>query len=387
MYKLNIRYNSKEGYEFAKSVIFNMKEWATNTSINLAEEKGEYPEWKNSEWEKIGVKIRNSSLLSIAPTGTISFIANTSGGCEPNFGLTYSRRTYDGNIYFITNEIFKKTLEEKSLYSDELMKTIEENHGSCQGIKSIPKKIRDIFVTAHDLTPEEHVDMVSTLQEYVDLSLSKTVNFSNNATVEDIFNIYIYAWKKRLKGLSVYRDGCRENQTLATNRKPETHKNELVLDYIQPVDKRKLGKTYGSTDKFITACGSFYLTINRDKNGNIVETFVNTSKNGTCKSNIDGLNRMISLALRSGVQVEAIIKQLKGISCSACTRVRLKKEKNINGMSCPDIIGKALLEEYKNGDEEPETKANGKKCPECDYILHIDGGCVACNNCGYSKCS
>lgn len=174
-YALGVKYNSEEGYKIAEDIIKTMKETAIKTSVQLANERGKYPAWKGSKWEEKNIEIRNSNLLSIAPTGSISFMAGVSGGSEPNFALTYSRRTYDGNTYYVNNIIFEKKLKELGIYSNELMDKIEKNHGSCQGISEIPKNIQDIFVTAHDLTPEEHVDMIAILQQHVDLSLSKCV--------------------------------------------------------------------------------------------------------------------------------------------------------------------------------------------------------------------
>jgi ribonucleoside-diphosphate reductase alpha chain len=395
MYVLNIKYNSPNGYELAENIIKTMKETAIETSIKLAEEKGEYPAWKRSKWEEKGIKIRNCNHLSIAPTGTISFLAGVSGGCEPTYALTFSRRTYDGNIYYITNPIFENKLKELAIYSDELMAKIEKNHGSCQGIKEIPKEIQEVFVTAHDLTPQEHVDMVSILQEHVDLSLSKTVNFSNNATVEDIYNIYLYAWEKGLKGLSVYRDGCRENQTLSVTRndnKEKEIKKHLMFDSIEPIKKDELGETYGTNVKEKVACGNLYLNLCRDENGNLSEMFINTSKGGICQSNINAISRLISMSLRSGVKVEAICDQLMGIKCPACTILK-SQGKDINS-SCPDAIGQYILEKYKQGNiiitetsqrKKKSTKNEKMKCPNCGEQMRLESGCVTCT-CGFSRC-
>jgi ribonucleoside-diphosphate reductase alpha chain len=205
MYMLKIRYGSPEALKFAESITKTIRETLEKASVDLAKERGVYPAWEGSEWCKKNIRIRNSSLVSIAPTGSISFIAGVSGGLEPNYGLCYNRRTYDGNIYYIVNSIFKAELEKLGIYSEDLMEKISKNRGSCQGIKEIPKDLQDIFVVASDLTPKEHVDMVAAIQKYTDLSTSKTINFANKATVEDIYDIIIYAWKQGLKGLTVYR--------------------------------------------------------------------------------------------------------------------------------------------------------------------------------------
>jgi len=220
-----------------------------------------------------------------------------------------------------------------------------------------------------------------------------TINAPENSTKDELFELLITAWKLKIKGVTYYRNNSRKNQTMQIGNNEVGH--GINLDSIQPLSRSSIGKTYGVTDKYTTACGSFYLTINRDKEGNIVESFVNTSKNGTCKSNIDGLNRLISLALRSGTKVDEIVDQLKGITCSACTRVKTKGEKKINGLSCPDIIAKALEEEYKNKTKITseiisiiEDISNENDCPECHSPMQLAEGCSVCSNpdCGFSKC-
>lgn len=400
LYALGVKYNSAEGYKLAEKIIETMKVTAINTSVELAKERGEYPAWKGSRWEEANINIHNSSLLSIAPTGSISFIAGVSGGCEPNFALTFSRRTYDGNIYYVTNSIFEDKLKSLGIYSLEIMEKIEKNHGSCQGIKEIPEEIQNIFVTAHDLTPEEHVDMVEVLQRYVDLSLSKTVNFSNNATVEDIYNIYIYAWKKGLKGLSVYRDGCRANQVLSVER-AEKEEIESILDrgYVIKAPSEADGKTY----KFVSGCGNAYINVTWDEQGNINQTFTNKGSSGTCKSNQEAVSRLVSLSLRGGIPIEKIIDQLESVDiCPSYTTARAKGKPVSKGASCPHAIANILKQALKDVDSKFKNiivKANNKiegkvesivtnsnNCPDCKEPLVNEGGCVGCKSCGYSKC-
>lgn len=393
MFKMGIKYNSQEGYDFAKKIVTTMREVAEIASIDLAKERGAYPLWKGSMWEKEGKRIRNSSLLSIAPTGSISFIANTSGGCEPEFALVYTRRTYDGNLYYVINEIFKNKLDELGIYSEELMQKIVNNHGSCQDIKEIPKDIQEVFVTAHDIKPEEHLKMLAIIQEYVDLSVSKTINLSNTATIEDVENVYKEAWKLKVKGLTVYRDGSRENQTLSVIRKKENKdSNNVEFDSISPIKKEDLGETYGTNVKEKVACGNLYLGLFRDNKGNLSEMFINTSKGGICQSNINAISRLVSLALRSGIKVEAICDQLMGIKCPACTILR-SQGKEI-GMSCPDTIGQYILEKYKQGNtmivekvqrKKKQVKNEKMKCPNCGEQMRMESGCVICT-CGFSRC-
>jgi ribonucleoside-diphosphate reductase alpha chain len=387
LYKLKIPYNSEKAYETAENIIKIMRDTALDSSIELAKERGTYPAWEGSEWDKQNIKIRNSSLLSLAPNGTISIIADVSGGIEPVIALVYNREIATGEKFLFVNETFKQDLINRGLYSDELINRIYNNHGSCQGIREIPEDMQKIYVTSHDISPMDHVKMVGIFQKYVDLSISKTINFNNKVSVNEIKDVVLYAFENKLKGFTVYRDGSRENQTLSTG---SSYKNDNEL--VQKIRSRKsMGKRLeGSTYVLETACGKFYLTINRDKDNKLVETFINF-KNGLCKATIDGLNRMISYSLRKGCTEEEVAEQLIGIVCPTCSRVKTKNEKEIDGISCPDIIGKILLEEYNKIHNIEKNKVssinnNSNKCPQCGSILDHISGCIECKQCGYSKC-
>jgi ribonucleoside-diphosphate reductase alpha chain len=394
LYKLKIKYNSKEGLNFGEQIISIMYETALNSSSELAKERGDYPAWKNSEWENKKIHIRNSSLLSVAPNGSIAFFAGVNGGIEPCYALCYNRRTYDGTIYYVINPIFKEELEKLGIYSEELIEKISKNNGSCQGIKEIPKEIQDIFVIASDISPKEHVDMVAVIQKHVDLSIAKTVNFNKNASIKDIQDIFVYAWKEGLKGLTVYRDGSRENQTLSTSSTyKDEEETEYKYDYIEPQKKDIIGETYGSNIKRKVACGNLYINLCKDNKGNFVEGFVMTGRGGICQSNINAVSRLISLSLRSGVKVSAIIDQLENIKCPACTI--LKAQGKDVGASCPDSIAKYLQEKYDQGNtiiKEQKIKTAKNKnisdkiiCQNCGEKMRMEAGCLVCE-CGFSKC-
>lgn len=400
MYMLGIKYDSEEGFDFAGRLIFAMRQVAEQASIELAQERGVYPAWEGSEWQKENISIRNSTLLSIAPTGSISFLAGVSGGLEPNYGLCYTRRTYDGNLYYVVNPIFKKRLEELGIYSDALMEKISKNNGSCQGIKEVPEELQRIFVVASDISPENHVEMVARIQKHVDLSCSKTINFTNKATVKDIEGIINLSWGKGLKGLTVYRDGCRENQTLSTaaTYKKEEPLPEQQYDYIVPKSKDEIGETYGTNVKRKVACGNLYINLCRNEDGELVECFINIGKDGICQSNINAISRLVSLALRSGISVDELADQLSGIKCPACTILK-SQGKDIE-MSCPGAIGKYIREKYGQGNnviiketkgkKKPELKSENKTdkmtCPNCGEKFKAEAGCLTCPNCGNSKC-
>ena len=392
LYILKIPYNKISGYEFIEKIFSFMKNIATNTSIELAKEKGVYPAWEGSIWEQSNIKIRNSNLLSIAPTGSISFIANTSGGLEPNFALTYSRRTNEGDLYYITNSIFEKELKSKGLYSKQILQKVINNKGSCVGIEEIPKDMQEIFVIASDITPTQHTEVVGIIQKYVDLSTSKTVNLPKSATVEDIKNIYMYAWELGCKGITVYRDGCIENQTLSVNR--EEIKKE---DYIIP--KQAMARAKGERVKLPTGCGSIWLMTFKDKYNNLAEIFSQPGTSGGCTGLTEALTRTVSLLFRSGVHPDYIIDQLQSVKCPVAMNAR--KEGKCDGKSCSDIIAKELLyqlgktkNELTKNENNSRSECNNenfdnedyRKCPDCGEKLRSEGGCVVCV-CGFSLCS
>ena len=243
------------------------------------------------------------------------------------------------------------------------------------------------------MSPEEHLKCLDAVSKHVDLSVSKPVNLPSTATKEDVANIYIEAWKTgNIKGTTVYRDNSRENQTLSVSQKEEKH-TEITFNSIEPIEKEEIGETYGTNVKEKVACGNLYLSLFRDNKGNISEIFINTSKGGICQSNTNAISRLISLALRSGIKVEAICDQLTGIKCPACSILR-SQGKNVN-MSCPDTIGQYILEKYNQGStiitekvqrKKKQTKSEKMKCPNCGERMRLESGCVICN-CGYSLCS
>lgn len=391
--KMGIRYDSEECLKFIDKVFGFKQKIEKEYNTELALEKGNFPSWHESIFATTNTPARCATISTQAPTGSIASILNTTAyGVEPLFGVAVLRRIITGEIYE-ASELFATMLHASIKDEDKEQEIIKECYtkGTAQ-ISSVPKKLRELFRCANDISPEWHIRTQAQFQKYYDNAISKTINAPENATKDELFDLLIKAWGMKIKGVTYYRNNSRKNQTMQIGDNKNNH--NIKLDSIQPISRSSIGKTYGVTDKYVTACGSFYLTINRDKEGNIVESFVNTSKNGTCKSNIDGLNRMISLALRSGTKIDEIVDQLKGITCAACTRVKTKGDKKINGLSCPDIIAKALEGEYKSKtkttsesiDVIEEVNENG--CPECKSPMNLAEGCSVCSNpdCGYSKC-
>lgn len=396
--KLGIRYGSEEAVTVCDEMGFNMADAAIYTSAMIAKDKGAYPKYNKEAIfksayfnlntspetkeavEKYG--LRNSQLLTIAPTGSLSTMLGISGGLEPIYNISYTRKTEslhgEDRYYKIYTPIVSDYMEFYNL-NDE---------------KQLPK----FFATAMSLDHNERLSIQSIWQRHIDASISSTVNVPESFTPEQARELYISAWENGLKGVTIYRDNCRRSGILINETVKTVDKQEF--DTIIPVDRAVLGKTFGTTSKYKTSCGSLFITINRDTEGNIVESFVNTSKSGICKSNIDGMSRMISLALRGGIKLSEIVDQLKYINCAACVRTKAKGEK-LDGMSCPDIIAKALEDEYKiklqfkdtednvtikeKIKKEPIDISSGINCPECGAGLRHEGGCVTCT-CGWSRC-
>ncbi|MGC9002509.1 MAG: vitamin B12-dependent ribonucleotide reductase [Dictyoglomus sp.] len=391
--RLEVPYNTKEARDIAENIMSFIQKEAREASQELAKERGVFPNWDKSIYRDMGLRLRNATLTTIAPTGSISIIANCSSGIEPIFALAFKRKISLGEW----NEVyplFKEALIKENLYSEELIEKVIQK-GTIQNITEIPEKLKRLFVTALDISPEDHVLMQASFQKYVDNAVSKTVNLREDATLEDIRKIYLMAYELKLKGITVYRDKSRASQVLAVEKEKKETKER---DAHKLIPRPRPTITKGATIKMRTGCGNLYITINEDEFG-ICEVFSTLGKAGGCAaSQTEAISRLISLALRSGVDVNAIIKQLKGIRCPNPART----EDGDLILSCSDAIGKALekylnLKEGKNNtlndfivrsEEKTEKSENysGMPCPECGSPLQVAEGCLTCRVCGYSKC-
>lgn len=391
--RLEVPYNTKEARDIAENIMSFIQKEAREASQELAKERGVFPNWDKSIYRDMGLRLRNATLTTIAPTGSISIIANCSSGIEPIFALAFKRKISLGEW----NEVyplFKEALIKENLYSEELIEKVIQK-GTIQNITEIPEKLKRLFVTALDISPEDHVLMQASFQKYVDNAVSKTVNLREDATLEDIRKIYLMAYELKLKGITVYRDKSRASQVLSVEKEKKETKER---DAHKLIPRPRPTITKGATIKMRTGCGNLYITINEDEFG-ICEVFSTLGKAGGCAaSQTEAISRLISLALRSGVDVNAIIKQLKGIRCPNPART----EDGDLILSCSDAIGKALekylnLKEGKNNtlndfivrsEEKTEKSENysGMPCPECGSPLQVAEGCLTCRVCGYSKC-
>lgn len=381
--QLGIPYDSEEALELAEKVMGFIREEGHRASMDLAEIRGPFPNFKGSIYDRPGRRpMRNATVTTIAPTGTISIIANTSSGIEPLFAVCYFRNVMDGTRMVEINPFFERIAKERGFYSDELMEKIAE-HGSIQGLKEVPSDIKKIFKTAHDISAEYHVRMQAAFQKYTDNAVSKTINFPHDATVEDVERAYMLAYKLGCKGITIYRDGSRESQVLMSGK---TEKKIVGKAEEQKVVKRERPKALrGWTYQMQTGCGPLYVTINEDNVG-LFELFTTMGKAGGCAaSQCEAIGRLISLAWRSGVPAKQVIKQLMGISCHKPSGFGENKI-----LSCADAVSKAIETHLKNNGKyekvEREAFSSGA-CPECGGPLEHEGGCVVCRVCSYSECA
>jgi ribonucleoside-diphosphate reductase alpha chain len=391
--QLEIPYNSNEALEVAEEVMGFIQREARAASVALAEERGTFPSFKGSLFDKDGApKMRNATATTIAPTGTLSIIAGCSSGIEPIFAVAFVRNVMDNDELVEVNPLFREIATREGFYSDELMKKIAQK-GCVQGIDEIPEKWRKIFITAHDITPEWHIRIQAAFQKYTDNAVSKTVNFPNSATKEDVEKVYVQAYELGCKGVTIYRDGSRSEQVLnigKVNRAAE-EKTYPIIDESLLTPRARPSVIAGSTRKMTTGCGNLYVTINEDEHG-LFEVFTQMGKAGGCSSSqAEAISRLISLSLRAGLDPKAIVKQLHGVRCP-----NPGWEKGGMILSCSDAIAKAmeryLLEKKTPVGKKAVKAATGHRenvagfCPDCGGALEHESGCAVCRECGFSKC-
>ncbi len=384
--QLGISYNSKKALMCAEEVMKFVHDKAQSTSVELGKTRGNFPDFFISTFpERKITHMRNSNVTTIAPTGTISILANCSSGIEPYFALAYYRTVMDNDKLTEMNPYFENFLHNNKMLSQSIMeKVIKE--GSIQKINDLSEECKNIFVTSHDIPPLQHIEMQAIFQKYTDSAVSKTVNFAHDVTVEDVKNVYLRAYYSECKGVTVFRDGCRGEQVLNLNT-PETKKESSEKKHVIP----RPPVMTGTTRKMHTGCGNLYVTINEDTEGKPFELFSQMGKGGGCAaSQCEAISRLISYSLRLGMDLKPIMKQLKGISCH--------KPGWDNGnkiVSCADAIG-MTIERYlaskgfeKDIEEINRDVQNGctmGACPDCGGTLEHESGCATCKACGYSEC-
>ncbi|MBN2015875.1 adenosylcobalamin-dependent ribonucleoside-diphosphate reductase [Candidatus Dojkabacteria bacterium] len=432
--KLGVSYSSKDAIIIAEKVMHFLNDKSHLFSQHLAKKRGNFPEFKGSVWDKIGIKnMRNSRCTTIAPTGTISIVANCNPGIEPLFALVFKRmNSLGGEEQTVVENLFERVARQRGFYSNDLMNSLSEGKKLSEN-KNIPEDVLEIFKTSHEIDPGIHVLIQAAFQKHCDSGVSKTINLQKSATVDNVKRIYQQAYESGCKGITIFREGCKDEAQKAGLTKTVAGE-EKVLEEPRP---RPI-TTRGVTTQVKTDQGSLYVTINEDSKG-ISEVFLNIGKSGGYSSGYcEAIGRLVSVSLRAGLSLESIIDQLKGIRTSAPTL-----NKGMFVYSVPDAIAK-VLENYKKEREgkismfkenqklevksekdisenqtnhvsdskvvtsnthDAPTKETAKaeddhashyvkenhydmlpECPDCGGDLQYAEGCMMCQSCGYSKC-
>ena len=393
--KLGIPYDSDDAVAMARKSMKFIHDEATATSTDLALKRGTFPNYKDSVFDtSSGPRLRNATLTTIAPTGTLSIIAGCSSGVEPIFALVYYKEVMDKDKLPEVNDEFQRVAKEKDFYSEDLMKKVAQT-GSVQEIVDIPHDVKKTFITSHDISPEWHIKIQAAFQEYTDNAVSKTINFPQEAKISDIEDSYKLAYKLGCKGVTIYRDKSREEQVLNVGE-AAPDKKDVSREKILP--KPRPTVVTGTTTKIGTGCGNLYITINEDGEGHPFEVFMQMGKAGGCAaSQLEAIGRLVSLAFRASIDVQVIVDQLRGIRCPSPSW-----EKGGRIFSCADAIARAIekrLCDKKEAEESPKENNDnyaGKNtlklgnvvgvCPDCGGALRHVEGCQVCRACGYSKC-
>ncbi|AKM81828.1 MAG: ribonucleoside-diphosphate reductase, adenosylcobalamin-dependent, ribonucleoside-diphosphate reductase alpha chain [Berkelbacteria bacterium GW2011_GWE1_39_12] len=433
LYDLGIAYDSDEGLAMAEKVMSFIERRSHEESSKLVKTRGEFANFKGSAWDKKGApKMHNAATTSCNPTGTLSIMGSCSSGIEPFFALAYTKTVMDNDALPEVNEHFLRVAKERGFYSEDLMKDILKT-GSIQNVDGIPEDIKKVFKVSSDIHPDWHVKMQAAFQRHTDGAISKTINFPNSATEDEVRKAYLLAYDSNCKGLTVYRDGSRAYQVLTTGKKEsktsedsdtQIAQHTIVASGITIVPRDRPDVTHGYTYRIKTAYGKLYITINDDENNMPFEIFSHLGKaGGFFAAKAEAICRLMSLSLRSGVDPEELIEQLKGIRGPTPTW----GEDGKMILSLPDAIAQTLEKhisreqgrldlafenekqavvdkkeeeiqtQFSNGYSQPEyDKAKSKSladmgeapaCPDCGAMLELGEGCLKCQSCGYSKCA
>jgi ribonucleoside-diphosphate reductase alpha chain len=374
---LRMRYDTDEAVAFAGRLGEFLREHAHRASQELAEEKGCFPNWEGSIWQtEHNRPMRNATCTTIAPTGSISLIARCSSGIEPMFKYAYKRRALDNTEFCQLHPLLERLGTKQGRLTDrvrtELMAGVDPKN-----LSQIPQGLKDVLITAHEIAPQWHIAIQAALQANIDNAVSKTVNLPADATVQDVEQVFRLAYQKGCKGVTAYCDGSRPNQVISATRE---HKSPSVA----PSGPRPRPQaTTGTTSKFRMGCGTLFVTVNKDDTG-LCEVFANLGKAGGCPSQSEATCRTVSAALRSGVDPAVLIDQLSGIRCLSAAVAR-KANKEVNVLSCPDAIARALREAMGTADNSSVSPFR-QICEECGRPMRREANCVVCDFCGESKC-
>ncbi len=382
LYQLHIPYDSHEALNLGEKLMAFLQGESKSASKTLAKERGPFPAYAASTFGKRNLgPYRNATTTTIAPTGTLSILAGCSSGVEPLFALCFSRNVMDGDKLVEINAHFETALKEADCYSRGLMEEVAKK-GSIHNSDYLPEQLRRIFVTAMDIEPVWHLKMQAAFQLHTDNAVSKTVNLPHSATQEDIHSIYWMAYEQGCKGVTVYRDGCKSAQVLCTGEKGQQTADQPPAAPVRTVRERP-DVTYGFTQKINTGLGVLYLTVN-EVDGRPFEVFATIGKSGrSITAKAEAIGRLVSLALRSGIDVVDVVSQIKGIGGEH----PVFQKKGLL-LSIPDAIAWVLERRYIKGGltSKPGNGLDRNLCPECGGELIFEEGCNICKACGFTKC-
>ncbi|MFZ0725628.1 MAG: vitamin B12-dependent ribonucleotide reductase [Desulfobacterales bacterium] len=381
LYQMGVSYNSEEALQLAENVMEFIQLESRDASRELARKRGTFKNFGQSVFKnKKGCRYRNATITTIAPTGTLSIIAGCSSGIEPLFALSFIRRVMDNDELLEVNPLFEEVAKAQGFYSPELMNRIA-GRGSIADFEDIPEAVRRVFVTAHDVAPEWHVQMQAAFQKYTDNAVSKTVNLPREATPEDVLKVYNLAYELGCKGITTYRDGSKENQVLSFSDKDKKGSSGFMTAV-----KERPETLEGFTTKTKTGLGQLYVTVT-EFDGQPFEVFATIGKSGrSTTAKTEAIGRLVSLALRAGVKVSAIVDQLKGIGGEHPVF-----QHGGLVLSIPDAIARVLEKRYltetvSGGRANRKNALLGETCPECGQTISFEEGCMICHFCGFNKC-
>ncbi|MGE3152091.1 MAG: adenosylcobalamin-dependent ribonucleoside-diphosphate reductase [Nitrospiraceae bacterium] len=375
---LGLPYGSEEALRITERTADRMKAMAWRASEELAHTRSVYPAWNGSTHEQEGRKVRHSYVTTVAPTGSISMIADTSAGCEPEFALVWFKQVLEGKKLPYLCDLFEATARREGWWHDHLLDKIAANHGSCRGLQEVPDHWQNVFTVAHDLTPEQHVRVQAAWQRFSDTAVSKTINLRGTSTIEDVRHAYLLAWELDCSGITVYRDGSRANQVLNLGKadsdgKVRDHGASEAEDGDLPVaNPFELPDVLDAKRVHVnTTDGHVYVTISTFRTRPI-EVFIHTPVEASNAEIYESFARVLSISLRSGVPVEALLEQLEKAN-----------QRYGSVASIPAAIIRALRMSQL-------VKENGNglpPCPQCGQSTIRQENCLVCRQCGWTKCS
>ena len=408
LYKMGVKYDSEKGLEWAEKIMKFVTDSAKEATAELGRIRGPFPLWEVSVYANTTYKPRNMALTTIAPTGTISMLADTSSGIEPVFSLGYQKNTVEGKTLYIVNPILVEELKKRGIYSEELMEKIVKNGGILKGMGEIPEEVKSVFITALEIDPEWHIRVQAAFQKYTDNAVSKTINLPEEATVDDVRKAYLQSYSLGTKGITIYRSGSRSFEPMQKVKAKPAVAEALAGEKEVVVPKKKATPLVARGVRLKKKCdlGNVYTSIFYEPGDGPVEVFVTLGKSGGFMSGAaEVTGRLASLSLKYGASLDEISEQLVGISCGQ--KIGLGTG---TVLSMFDAVGKSLLEISKGEQlnifseerdpidvsvlegvrtKQADLESKTLSCPDCGSPLRAEEGCFKCTNqfCGYSKCS